>query len=198
MDANAEDRIVHQIERNLSNHINENLFASGRVLEDKEAAEHNNAVLEGTFRVREGRNSHAVISKEEAEPAFPPLSRAEYIRQAREACLRQMNVSPSISRGIGTGMEESELLHPALSPKKKKREEQIYRPVSEEDSSLEAAAYRSLMIRTICAIMIFLSIFLIDKFKMKIGSFSFQTVEEFVRGKDSLAALEDLIVSWLK
>lgn len=234
MDANAEDRIVHQIERNLSNQINENLFATGRVFENKTGSEQDKPALEGPFRVREGRNSQAIKDltvrgredmqrmaardkedmlrmagrnkedmlgitdrdREEDQPAFPPLSRAELIRQAREACLRQMNAGPAILKG--SAMEENELLHPALAPKKKQKEESVYRSAAEEDSALEVAAYRSLIIRSICAVMIFLSIFLIDKFKMKFGDFSFQTVEELFRGKDTLAALEDLIVSWLK
>ena len=200
MDANVEDKIVHQIEKNLSNNINENLFGTGRMLvEDKKQAEHNNSVMEDSAKLRESRFGLVERDKEVTEVSVPQLSRAEYIRQAREACLRQMNATPAVLRGAGNAIEENELLHPALSAKKKLKEDQLLiKHVDEEDSTLEAAAYRSLMIRTVCAVMIFLSIFLIDKFKLKFGDFSFKTVEELVRGKDSLAALEDLIVSWLK
>ena len=200
MDANVEDKIVHQIEKNLSNNINENLFGTGRMLvEDKKQAEHNNSVMEDSVKLRESRFGLVERDKEVTEVSVPQLSRAEYIRQAREACLRQMNATPAVLRGAGNAIEENEFLHPAISAKKKLKEDQLLiKHVDEEDSTLEAAAYRSLMIRTVCAVMVFLSIFLIDKFKLKFGDFSFKTVEELVRGKDSLAALEDLIVSWLK
>ncbi len=199
MDANVEDKIVHQIEKNLSNNINENLFGTGRLIEDKKQAEHNNSMVEDSAKLREARYGLIERDREEADASLPQLSRAEYIRQAREACLRQMNATPSVLRGSGNAIDENELLHPALTAKKKLKEDQLLiNHADEEDTVLEAAAYRSLMIRTVCAVMIFLSIFLIDKFKMKFGDFSFKTVEELVRGKDSLAALEDLIVSWLK
>ncbi len=197
MDANVEDRIVHQIEKNLSNQINENLFITGRAIEDKHRAEYNSSAIEESMGAREGHNSIRE-KKEEADGAFPQLSRAEYIRQAREACLRQMNATPSVLRGAGNAIDENEPLLPALSMKRKQKEDPLFRSEEEEDTGLEAASYRSLMIRTVCAVMLFLSIFLIDKFKMKFGDFSFKTVEELVRGKDGLAALEDLIVSWLK
>ena len=35
MDTKNEDTMVRQIEKNLSNHIDENLFLSGRVIENK-------------------------------------------------------------------------------------------------------------------------------------------------------------------
>ena len=199
MDANVEDKIVHQIEKNLSNNINENLFGTGRLIEDKKQSEHNNSVFVDSAKVRDGKNSLIEKGREETDLSLPQLSRAEYIRQAREACLRQMNATPSVLRGAGNAIDENEILHPALLGKKKQKEDLLlFNTAEEEDNALEAAAYRSLMIRTICAVMLFLSIFLIDKFKMKFGDFSFKTVEELVRGKDSLAALEDLIVSWLK
>ncbi len=170
METSVEDKIVHQIEKNLSNNINENLFTAGRVYEEKKL-----------------------------DHSFPQLSRAEYIRQAREACLRQMNTTSSITRGAGNPIDENEILHPVFSNTRKKREGNLFQSMDEEENSaLEVAAFRSLIIRTVGAVVIFLSIFIIDRFKMKWGDFSFQTVENFIRGKDGLAALEELIVSWLK
>lgn len=196
MDANAEDKIVLQIEKNLSSHMNDNLFGSGRLIENKRPMELYNP--EDSVRERETRVSLTEKNKEDSDNSLTQLSRAEYIRQAREACLRQMNATPSVIRGAGNAIDENEILHPALAGRKRQKEEPGDLLREEEDPVLEVAAYRSLIIRTVCAVMIFASIFLIDKFKMKFGDFSFQTVEEFVRGKDSLATLEDLIVSWLK
>lgn len=197
MDANVEDKIVRQIEKNLSTNMNDNLFGSGRLIEDRRPVELNNPVLETSLSVRESRGGLPEKNKDDTELSITQLSRAEYIRQAREACLRQMNATPSVMRGAGNAIDENEILHPALISRKKQKEDHGDR-LKEEDSALEVAAYRSLIIRTVCAVMIFVSIFLIDKFKMKFGDFSFKTVEDFVRGKDGLAALEDLIVSWLK
>lgn len=201
MDANVEDKMLHQIEKNLSNHINENLFVSGRIYEDNRAVNRNNTASDNSIMVTEGKSELPEPIKEDWEygNSFPQLSRAEYIRQAREACLRQMNTVQGISKGMDNLLEESEDLHPALTMRKRSKAGIPMQDTSEEENTtLEAAAFRSLIIRTVCAIVIFVSIFVIDKFQFKWGDFSYQKVQEFVTGKDNLVELEDLIVSLLK
>ncbi len=200
MDANVEDKMLHQIEKNLSNHINENLFVSGRIYEDKRTVNRNNTASDNSLMVTEGKSELPEPVREDWEysNSFPQLSRAEYIRQAREACLRQMNTVQGINKGMDL-LEENDVLHPALSPRKRTRTENPMQETAEEENTmLEAAAFRSLIIRTVCAIVIFVSVFAIDKFQFKWGNFSYQKVQEFVTGKDNLVELEDLIVSLLK
>ena len=62
----------------------------------------------------------------------------------------------------------------------------------------EIEDFRSLIIRIIFAFVLFLSIFIIDKFNLQIGKVTPKTVEEYVTGNDSLQGIEDVIVSWLK
>ena len=66
----------HQISKNLSNNLNEGLFDTGKIFE------------------HDGHNSSDVVSENDfnrEDGTIPIISRAEYIRQAREACIRQMD-----------------------------------------------------------------------------------------------------------
>ena len=201
MDANAEDKILHQIEKNLSNNINENLFATGRVYDEKRVPARIVASTENSLVAKEVQSElpDTVGEPWDNNSSMPQLSRAEYIRQAREACLRQMNSMQVMNKGMDLPVEENDILHPALSLKRRtKIEKQPQDTTQEDNSAQEAAAFRFLIIRTICAIVIFISIFMKDKFNFKIGDFSTQKVQELVMGKDNLMELEDLIVSLLK
>ena len=70
--------------------------------------------------------------------------------------------------------------------------------IEQGETPQELASFRALIIRTVCAIVIFLAVFIIDKFEIKIGEFTFEKVREYVTGKDTLKALENIIVTWLK
>jgi hypothetical protein len=50
----------------------------------------------------------------------------------------------------------------------------------------------------VCALVIFLSIFLIDKFDFSIGEFSSTKIEEYVSGKDNMKQLEEFVITLLK
>ena len=62
----------------------------------------------------------------------------------------------------------------------------------------EQASYNFLIIRMVCAIVLFLAIFLIDKFDLKIGDFNTNMIQEYVTGKDNMKYLEERIVTWIK
>jgi hypothetical protein len=68
----------------------------------------------------------------------------------------------------------------------------------EEDLPKEIASYRALIIRTVCAILIFLLIFAFDRFDLAIGQFTSESVREYVTSNDTLKKLEELVVTWLK
>ncbi|HKL98505.1 MAG TPA: hypothetical protein VJZ06_01200 [Mobilitalea sp.] len=220
MDANVEDRMIHQIEKSLSNNINDNLFTSGRVTEDKKSVERSGSLFSNSDYNRTSKNLRQASTKENAQDytsdatynnaidiqneksdevdAYPQLSRAEYIRQAREACIKQMNVAPSVGRNLEDRGEEDSTSHSEQVPKKKVKGMKLFREDVGDNEAYEEASFRALIIRTVCAIVIFLSIFIIDKFNIKLGDFSNQTIQEFVTGKDSISELEEMIVSFLK
>ncbi|NLK03544.1 MAG: hypothetical protein GX319_03925, partial [Clostridiales bacterium] len=68
----------------------------------------------------------------------------------------------------------------------------------EEDNQEEFSAYRSLIIRTVCAVAIFACIFIIDKLKVDWGTFSYNQIREYVTGNNQLKTLEEIIISWIK
>jgi DNA-binding transcriptional regulator YhcF (GntR family) len=212
MDTNMEDKMYHQIEKNLTNNINENLFASGKIYEkEKLPMVRNSAALEPVDALKEENHAELDYSGEAYEYMNQPsnISRAEFIRQAREACLRQLS-SQSIRMMDAYG-PESEEQDPALLNKKKARAMKLFKDseralrspwmknsAQEEDSPQDIASFQSLVIRTVCAIVLFLSIFAVEKFDIKIGTFSKQIVREYVMGNDAMLKLEEIVAAWLK
>ncbi|MBH1940985.1 hypothetical protein I5677_08790 [Mobilitalea sibirica] len=198
MDTNVEDRMYRQIEKSLSNNINENLFLTGRILEEKK-----NSVVTPE-EVASRKITSEVLKADEITPIttdsekrFAQLSRAEYIRQAREACLRQMNAAQN-TRTVDTYFHDNDMYHQDKLTKKRSRALNLFQDSNmEEESEQEIASFRFLIIRMVCAIIIFLCIFAVDKFQVKWGSFNHEVVQEFVTGKDQMNKLESIIVSWL-
>lgn len=189
MDTNYEDKMYHQIEKNLSNNMNENLFSSARTFENTKAEEQSFTASDAS--TENGWNLNQDIKS-------PKLTRAEYIRQAREACLKAMSSQNSSGKALENIAHGDPQEIPGLPKKKRTGMDLLFGAEDEEASLQEVASYRSLIIRTVCAVVLFLTVFLIDKFKVNWGDFSYELVREYVTGKDHLKELESLIVSWLK
>lgn len=211
MDTNIEDKMYHQIEKNLSNNINENLFSAGKVTDKEKLPMLQSTVIESTDLVNRTKD----VKQEYVDESFadmsqqPTLSRAEYIRQAREACLRQLS-NQSI-RMMDTYYPENEEIGEISSNKKKTKAMKLFKDnermlslpwadnkYEEEETPQDIASYQSLIIRLVCAIVLFLGVFLIDKFDFQLGTFSKEVVREYVTGNDTLKQLEEVVVSWLK
>jgi len=211
MDTNMEDKMYHQIQKSLSNNINENLFTSGKTIDKEKLPLVRSSVIEPTNITKEGKNTENEYLSESFEYISQPstLPRAEYIRQAREACLRQLsNQSIRMMDTYSPEIEEQDI---SLQNKKKAKALKLFkdsekalrspwnRSASGEENSLqELASFQSIIIRTICAIVLFLFIFLIDKFEFSLGNFSKVLVREYITGNDRLLQLEEIVVSWLK
>ncbi|NLC17755.1 MAG: hypothetical protein GX757_00820 [Clostridiales bacterium] len=206
MDTKYEDNILSQIEKNLSSNINENLFLTGRVFEGantltkkKFLQEHE----EASRSLNSEKEEYPLVSKEHISE-IPPLSRAELIRQAREACLKQLNGSQTYSRPYEPSYISLDNINADVPVVKKEGHFRLFAngPRSDmtrdEASPQEIAAFRSLIIRTVCAVILFLSLFIIDKFDLKIGNITNTRIKEYITGNDALKALEDMIVAWLK
>jgi len=208
MDSKVEDKIVRQIEKNLSNNINENLFLTGRIFEKDTKVNTSSTVLdnpEPKIHTSETSMDHSASSYEYSNQPSTILSRAEYIRQARESCLRQLSAMSSGTATYNNIYPDVDPPNPEYLGHKKARTMKLFRedPMSEseykeENTPEEIASFRFLIIRTVCAIMLFLTIFIFDKFNFKIGSFTSEIVQEFVTGNDSLLELENILVTWLK
>lgn len=215
MDINYEDKIYNQIEKNLSNNINDKLFVPIEIIDDN------------TYKGRKKKTIVDSVSYEENMPRdnpnsydnrkaiyeqadnnidgynqggpTPRLSRAEYIRQAREACLRQMNAGDISGRINDLYVGVDNTTNSYVGRKKKDKVDRLFQEGSDqEDYNEEFASYRSLIIRTVCALVIFLCIFIIDKIKVDWGKFSYETIRQYVTANDKLKVLEEIIVSWLK
>ena len=214
MDTKSEDTMVRQIEKNLTNHINESLLISGRAVEGSRITVDNNSSYEkpidSTYTDVASADSNYPLVSYDYITNSPGLTRAEYIRQAREACLRQLSSQQLYSKPYEVNYmkadnDNAEKYSPkkenvlALYPNASGEEDQLEEDLSEEiPKEHEIAAYRSLIIRSICAILLFLCIFAFDKFNIKIGDFTDNMIKEYVTGNDALKNLENFLVTWLK
>ncbi len=203
MDKKVEDKMVQQIEKNLHNSIDENLFLTGRIY-DKDIPKKKSPNL-GTQKAFSDEKNTAVekplVSLDYYNPAIP-VSRAEYIRQARESCLRQLSTMQSTARAYDSYYLDSALQNAEVEQNKKTKANRLFQEGTEVGSDDEAmqeiAAFRFLIARLVCALVIFLSIFLIDKFDFSIGKFSSDKIEEYVSGKDNMKQLEEYVITLLK
>lgn len=202
MDTNMEEKIYHQIEKSLSNNFQDNLFSTGQFFDPgiqsgRSSKGIGDTSVSADSNIRENLQAEKDELQEYIKP-LPQLSRAEYIRQAREACMRQMNSIQPLSRRAEDFIMNQEAPDIDYEHKQSRRLNLFHSDTQEKDTAEEIASFRSLMIRSICAIIIFISIFVIDKFEIKWGDFTYETIREYVMGNDKMQELETWIVSWLK
>ena len=197
MDSNFDDKIINQIETGLSNQMNESLFTTGLEKINNSDTQENAEYADRNYDYTGNQ--------------MPTLSRAEYIRQARAACLRQLNNIQDRTGSYEDYSLDTDTFAQEKPNKKKARGLGLFQegssPVQtmsagsrgyEENLPKEIASYRALIIRTVCAILIFLLIFAFDRFDLAIGQFTSESVREYVTSNDTLKKLEELVVTWLK
>lgn len=217
MDTNYEDKMYQQIEKSLSNNINDRLFVPIEMISNDNPTYTNRkrkhvvdsvSYEEGIIKdepilARDSQEYHDRVNNNELpsdiKDAEPRLSRAEYIMQAREACLRKMNSMDTGEKTYDYYIGKEDTVNTSLGRKKRDKTTRLFNEGSEEeDYPGEIASYRSLIIRTVCAAAIFLCIFVIDKVKVDLGTFSYNTIRQYVTGNNQLKALEEIIITWLK
>lgn len=235
MDTSYEDKMYRQIEKSLSNNINDKLYVPIEMIDKPTYRGRNNKQIVDSVSYDEnllqkepafldnykyygnrgaankaidedkgatnkpideykGASNRAI---DEDKEGLPRLSRAEYIRQAREACLRQMNQVEAAVNIYDSNGRVDDSIYSSHGRKNKDRIEKLFNE-NEMELPEELASFRFLIIRTICAAVIFLSIFIVDKVKVSWGAFSYETIRQYVTGNNQLRALEEIIVSWLK
>ncbi len=206
MDIKSEDTMVRQIEKNLSNNINENLNLTGRVLYNNKLHSKNNSEYPTNQETKEltEQPDYPLVSSDYISNNPMSLSRAEYIRQARESCLRQLSNQQLYCRPYDSNYVEAELPVSEQLNHKKARALRLFHdgmhdeaPAREQNSPQEIAAFRALIIRTVCAIVLFLFVFIIDKFEIEVGKITPDLIQEYVTGNDTFQDLEDIVVTWL-
>lgn len=69
---------------------------------------------------------------------------------------------------------------------------------TERDTKREEAAFRSLFLRFICAIILFGVVFAMDKLKLTMGGISSEVIEFYVTGNDKFVQLEEFFASLLR
>lgn len=185
VDSSYEDKMYRQIEKSLSNNINDKLFIPIEMLDKAEPSSSDNS--------KEGDNNVYEYREEGTR-----LSRAELIIQAREACMRQMTSLESSGRLYDSYGGAPDTINSSYGRKRTNRVDRLFNEDDVEAQPEELASYKSLIIRTVCAVVIFLSIFIIDKIKVDWGAFSYETIRQYVTGNNQLRVLEELLVSWLK
>ncbi len=203
MELHKEDALVNQMEMNLTNR-NENLFQTGRTESNQLIPRKENALIrtEDKKTMKSHPDEYPLVSNESIMDNNV-ISRAEYIRQARESCLRQLSNVQLYSRPYDVNYMEPDNSEEALTTKKANVMRLFSSDMSAEQSSSKTneqqlATYRSMIIRCVCAIVLFLGIFAFDKSNIELGGVTKKVVQEYVTGNDILQDLQNTIVSWLK
>lgn len=206
--------MYRQVEKSLSNNINDRLFVPIEMIDrpkytgkDKKQIVDSVSYEEDTMQKESltldtykpydyrGDGSHAIAKINEEGPK---MTRAEYILQAREACLRQINAMDSPSGKYDNYGGALDSIDSSNGRKRRGKVERLFNEVDEEVLPEEIASFKSLIIRSVCAAVVFLSIFVIDKIKLDWGAFSYESIRQYVTGNNQLKVLEEIIVSWLK
>jgi hypothetical protein len=207
MDSKVEDKMVRQIEKNLSNNINENLFLTGRIFE-QDTKEIQNTMMnrsDTSLQTTENPANYSVASYDYTNQPSSILSRAEYIRQARESCLRQMSALQSGTATYNNIYPDADPQSAELLGRRKAKVMKLFHEDAgnekmhrEENTPQEIASFRFLVVRTVCAVLLFLTIFILNKFDITIGVLTPDVVKEYVTGNDTLQEIENIMVTWLK
>jgi hypothetical protein len=119
-------------------------------------------------------------------------SRAEYIRLARESCTRNLGANHS-GKNNNQYKELQKEQKRALSTYVKTETYQT--TVPGEDTILPVIHFKPILIRVICCALIFLSVFIIDKFDITIKNFTSATVEEYITSNAGIEEAQNFLVS---
>ncbi len=115
------------------------------------------------------------------------LSREEYIRLARESCKKNLSYNGGNLKNHGINKSKGN-----IKTEKPKTWDQTDMKTR---LNLSSVNLKPLLIRIICAFVLFLAVFLIDKFDVKINSFNSKYIQDLVSSKQSIEDAENFFVS---
>lgn len=119
-------------------------------------------------------------------------SRAEYIRLARESCTRNLgsNHSGKYSNQYKELQREQKKALSAYT-----KTEINHQSLPGDDYALPVFHYKTLLIKIICCALIFLSVYIIDKFDISYKNFSSTTVKEYISSNEGIEEAQNFFVS---
>lgn len=122
-------------------------------------------------------------------------SRQEYIRLARESCLKNLGSNP---KDMDTSKKNNvSLLGSPYSYEKNEYGKESYL-ISGGKINFNQPWMKRLLIRTICALVLFLSIYAMDKFNFTYKALNSQSIETIVTTSRGFDATEDYFVNLFK
>lgn len=119
-------------------------------------------------------------------------SRAEYIRLARESCTRNLG-SYNLGKNHNPYKELQKEQRKVLSSYAKTETYQTSLPG--EETVVPAFRVKSILVKLICCALIFLSVFIIDKFDITVKNFSSNTVKEYIASNEGMEQAQNFFVT---
>ena len=124
---------------------------------------------------------------------FSVTSRAEYIKLARESCARNLNASHINLKHNGKKKSDTGKMH-----HHNKRTYIDSYDFDRGELDISPGSMRAFMIRTVCAIMLFLTVLMIDKLNIEFQGISSHSIEELVSSNDGITKAENFFVSLIE
>ncbi len=125
------------------------------------------------------------------------LSRDEYIRMARESCNRNVGYNSSNAKNHGTNKNKGYMNSEKFRTWDQADSMNRYN-LSESGFNMTNVNLKSLLIRTICALILFLAVFIFDQFDLKVNTFNTKYIKDMVTSSQSIEQAEDYFVSFFK
>lgn len=119
-------------------------------------------------------------------------SRAEYIRLARESCTKNLGLNHA-GKNHNSYKDLQREQKKALSTYAKT--ETFRTSLPGEEIILPVFPMKIILIRLICCALIFLTVFIIDKFDITIKNFSSETIKEYISSNQGVEEAQDFFVS---
>jgi hypothetical protein len=124
------------------------------------------------------------------------VSRDEYIRLARESCTR--NLGPNGSYKNHGGNKNKGYLNNDKMRTWDNAEEYHKSDFADTGLNMVPVNIKSLLIRVICAMLLFLTVFIIDKFDFKTKTFDSNHIKQLVSSNQTIDEAEDFVISLYK
>jgi hypothetical protein len=124
---------------------------------------------------------------------FTVPSRAEYIRLARESCSKNLSSTNGNGKNQGSNKMKG---NEKLDKIKIKIWNQGYAGnITENQTLFTLTPSKLLLIRTVCAFLLFLSVFLIDRFDVKMKIVNSDFIQESILSNQTVEDAENFFVS---
>ena len=118
-------------------------------------------------------------------------SRAEYIKLARESCTRNLNAQGLNNKNNSKIKDENKNIKGLL----KKGAPVDYYSFTQGEFDVPSSSIKFFAIRVICAFMLFLTVFIIDKLNIEFRGISSKSIKQLVASNQGVEDAENFLVS---